>query len=67
MDKRIKEANVAYDEKYLLDLFRANHLTVEQIHYGGWSNGQLAGELDFFQDIVVFRKNSCTFVSCKQK
>ena len=55
MDKKVKEANVAYDEGYLLDLFRQTNLKVEKIHYGGWSRGETINEFDF-QDIVVFSR-----------
>ena len=55
MDKKVKEANVAYDENFLFDLFRQSHLKVEQIHYGEWSKGALTNAFDF-QDIVVLSR-----------
>jgi SAM-dependent methyltransferase len=56
MDEKVKEANVAYEEFFLLDLFRQANLKVEQIHYGGWSQGEMINEFDF-QDIVVLSRH----------
>lgn len=54
---RVKEANVAYDEDYLLDnMIRSRGFEIEQVHYGFWC-GRLKSELANFQDICVFRKN----------
>jgi len=57
MDSKVKEANVAYDEEFLCDLFGQSNLKIEHIHYGEWSNGTLMNEFDF-QDIIVFSKKS---------
>ena len=55
MDKKVKEANVAYDEEFLLSMLRKNGLCVESIHQGSWSKG--SSPLDF-QDVVIIKKNS---------
>lgn len=55
MDKKVKEANVAYDETTLLSLLEASGLEAESIHRGSWSNG--SSPLDF-QDIVILRKKA---------
>ena len=55
MDKNVKEANVAFDEKFLMDLFQEHDLKVEHIHYGEWSTGTTTIKYDF-QDLVVFSR-----------
>ncbi len=55
---KVREANVAYDEEYLLkELIGAAGFKVEQVHYGFWP-GRDRTELNNYQDIVVFRKIS---------
>ena len=54
-DKKVEEANIAFDEKYLLDLLLENNLKIESISYGWWSRNQEDAISDF-QDIVVFSK-----------
>jgi ubiquinone/menaquinone biosynthesis C-methylase UbiE len=54
---RVKSANVAYGEKYLLEeLIRANGFGVELVRYGFWP-GRQKTDLNNYQDICVFRKN----------
>jgi ubiquinone/menaquinone biosynthesis C-methylase UbiE len=53
---RVKEANVAYEEGYLLeDLLRGNGFKLEQIRYGFWP-GRPRTDLNNYQDICVFSK-----------
>ena len=56
MNQKVKEANVAYEEDFLIDLFRQKNLKIEKIHYGGWSKGEMINDFDF-QDIVVFSRD----------
>lgn len=53
MNQKVKEANIAYEEEYLLKMLEKNGLCVESIHRGKWSNG--CAPLDF-QDVVVLKK-----------
>jgi len=53
MDNKVKEANVAYDETILLEMFRQANLKIEHIHYGEWSKGTIINDFDF-QDIIIF-------------
>jgi SAM-dependent methyltransferase len=55
LDKNVKEANVAFDEKYILDIFSQNKLRPEQIKYGFWS-GKPKAECWDFQDIIIVEK-----------
>lgn len=53
---RVKEANVAYEEKFLVErMIEAQGFKLEQVHYGFWS-GRPKSALENFQDICVFRK-----------
>ncbi|WP_103982228.1 class I SAM-dependent methyltransferase [Parabacteroides chinchillae] len=51
MDKKVKEANIAFDESYLSAMLDKNGLKAEAIHYGGWS-GVEPNPLDF-QDVII--------------
>lgn len=53
MDKKVKEANVAYEETFLLSMLEKNGLCAESIHQGNWSGG--VNPLDF-QDVVIIKK-----------
>ncbi len=54
---KVKEANVAYDEKYLVDrMIESKGFKLEQVHHGFWS-GRPKTVLNNFQDIFVFRKS----------
>lgn len=53
MDKKVKEANIAFDESYLDSLLEKNGLFAESKYQGSWSHG--ASPLDF-QDVVIIRK-----------
>ena len=55
LDPRVKEANVAFKEPYLLQLFEKNQLAVERIHYGFWPGRDKNSCIDF-QDTVVLKK-----------
>lgn len=55
MDKKVKEANVAFDDTYLRSLLEKNGLYAHAIHQGRWSNG--TSPLDF-QDIVIIKKKA---------
>ncbi|MCK5135395.1 MAG: class I SAM-dependent methyltransferase [Bacteroidales bacterium] len=53
---KVREANVAYDEKYLTEqMIGSKRFNLEQVHYGFWS-GRPKTNLNNFQDIYVFRK-----------
>lgn len=53
MDKKVKEANVAFEETLLFSMLDKSGLRAESVHRGRWSNGK--APLDF-QDVVVIRK-----------
>ena len=53
MDKRVKEANIAFEETYLLFLLAENGLCAQSIYRCSWANG--TSPLDF-QDVVVIVK-----------
>lgn len=53
MDKKVKEANIAFEEFFLLSLFDKNGLQALHISQGSWSGG--SEPLDF-QDVVVLQK-----------
>jgi len=53
---RVKEANVAYDEDYLIKkMISSRGFKMEQVHYGFWP-GRPKSDLSNFQDICIFRK-----------
>jgi ubiquinone/menaquinone biosynthesis C-methylase UbiE len=53
---RVREANVAYDERYLLQTLIADQgFRVEQVVYGFWP-GRERSAFNNYQDICVFRK-----------
>jgi SAM-dependent methyltransferase len=54
-DKKVKEANVAYYEDFLKNLFKKNTLKIETIHYGNWS-GRPNENRTNFQDNVILKK-----------
>jgi ubiquinone/menaquinone biosynthesis C-methylase UbiE len=56
IDNNVKEANVAYDEKYLHEVIRKNELKIDTIFYGYWSGRPKEQSLDF-QDTFVLSKN----------
>ncbi len=51
--KNVKEANVAFHEKYLLNIFKENSLNTTLINRGKWSGNEQG--LDF-QDVVILEK-----------
>jgi len=53
MDKKVKEANIAFDEEYLQSLLDKNGLRMESLYHGGWSCHPEA--LDF-QDVVILQR-----------
>lgn len=53
-DLKVKEANVAYEKKYLLDLIES-YFTIDKVIYGHWSPN-CTGEDNNYQDIIVFSK-----------
>lgn len=56
MDKKVKEANIAYEEPFLLEMLKKRGLEIESVHYGNWS-GERAEALDF-QDILIITKHN---------
>ncbi len=56
MDKKVKAANVAYNEDYLVNnLISGNNMAIKNIIYGYWCNHEKSEKYSF-QDIVVFEK-----------
>lgn len=56
LDENVKEANIAYEEKYLMDiLLPKNKLKVDNIHYGWWSDKPRENCISY-QDVVVLSK-----------
>ncbi len=55
LDKNVKEANIAFDEEYLLNLITKNNLILEKKLYGFWS-GRPKNESFDFQDTLIFSK-----------
>lgn len=53
MDKKVKEANIAFDESFFLSLLDKNGLKARSIYQGSWSGGE--APLDF-QDVVILQK-----------
>lgn len=53
LDKNVKEANVAFQEDYLLKIFDKYQLKISLIDYGKWSGNENA--LDF-QDVIILEK-----------
>lgn len=55
MDEKVKEANVAYQELYLRELFEKYGFKIDKIINGHWSKAIGDGSLDF-QDVVILSK-----------
>jgi ubiquinone/menaquinone biosynthesis C-methylase UbiE len=55
IDSNVKEANVAYDEKYLVEVFKKNELKIDAKFYGYWSGRPKEQSLDF-QDTFILSK-----------
>lgn len=55
IDNKVKEANVAYKEHHLKQIFIENNFIIEDIHYGFWS-GRNKDQCLNFQDIVILIK-----------
>jgi SAM-dependent methyltransferase len=57
LDKNVKEANIAYEENFLItDLFKNNNLAVERIDYGWWSGRSREKSLGYQDTILLSRK-----------
>jgi ubiquinone/menaquinone biosynthesis C-methylase UbiE len=57
LDKNVKEANIAFEESYLIhNLFKNNNLDVEMIDYGWWS-GKPREKCTGYQDSVLLSRN----------
>ncbi len=57
MDSNVKEANVAYEEGYLIDCFNKNNLEVEKVYYGWWSGKAKEVALDFQDTYILIKKS----------
>ena len=55
LDKNVKEANVAYKEKFLFQMIENNNLKIERVNYGYWS-GRSKDDCVDFQDTLVLSK-----------
>lgn len=56
MDKSVKEANVAYQKSYVLNLLAENGFEVTHFFRGSWS-GMVPSDLNEHQDILIIKKN----------
>ena len=54
MDKKVKEANVAFDKTYLFDLFKKHDLSVIHDLPGWWRDSKEIDHVDY-QDILVLK------------
>jgi len=53
-DKDYPERAIAYDEKYIVNLYKKNNLEIlNPIHYGGWSGRK---KCSFGQDVIIAKK-----------
>jgi len=54
-DKKYPEQAIAYDEKYIVNLYKKNNLEIlGSIHYGNWSGRK---NTNFGQDVIIAIKN----------
>jgi len=56
MDKKVKSANVAFEEKNLLNIISDSGFTLTKRVAGYWKNIENKNELIDFQDIIVMEK-----------
>jgi hypothetical protein len=56
-DLRVKDANVAFDKKYIIGFADSVGLKAVNIFTGWWSSGYRKDAIDF-QDVIVFKKIS---------
>jgi ubiquinone/menaquinone biosynthesis C-methylase UbiE len=58
LDKNVKEANIAFEESFLINnLFKNNNLVADNIYYGWWS-GKSRETSPGYQDTIVLSKKS---------
>jgi SAM-dependent methyltransferase len=57
LDKKVKEANIAFDETYIEELASKHKLTINKKVYGWWRGIEKTEEIDF-QDIIIFQKTN---------
>lgn len=57
MNKDVKEANIAFEEEFLMDFIKENNLTVEKKLYGFWSGRPRSESFDY-QDTLILTKNN---------
>jgi SAM-dependent methyltransferase len=55
MDKKVKEANVAYKKEYIMELLAENNFEVVHFFRGNWS-GIEADLFDLHQDVIILKK-----------
>ena len=55
LDQNVKEANVAYEEEYIINLITQNNLYIEKTLYGFWSGRPKKESFDF-QDTLIISK-----------
>ncbi|SEP59837.1 class I SAM-dependent methyltransferase [Flavobacterium urocaniciphilum] len=55
MDKDVKEANIAFEEKFIFNCIKENNLTIEKTLYGFWS-GRPKNESFDYQDTLILTK-----------
>lgn len=55
IDKDVKEANIAFEEDYLIDVINQNSLSIEKSFYGFWSGRPKDLSFDF-QDMYILLK-----------
>jgi ubiquinone/menaquinone biosynthesis C-methylase UbiE len=56
MDKKVKSANVAFEEKNLQNIISDSGLKIKKVVAGYWKNTGNKNELNDFQDIIVMEK-----------
>lgn len=59
MNEKVKEANVAFEKEYLVNLIESKGLVIEQFHKGNWSGREHTDVSFSTQDILTLKKRSC--------
>ncbi|RED48196.1 class I SAM-dependent methyltransferase [Seonamhaeicola aphaedonensis] len=56
MDKKVKEANVAYKKEFLFEMINNNGFEIESFHEGNWSGRKTTCNTFSSQDILILKK-----------
>ena len=57
LDKKVKEANIAFDEAFIHSLAEKHQLSIKHSIKGWWRGIEKTDKIDF-QDIIVFEKRN---------